>query len=159
MGASNSKKNKQVKQGGNPTKEARTAEDPNSIMRMHPVWKFASCDTEPSCRWSFHKERLQDDIWDIILPKLLLYESMTWGEIYIQGKKHNHSNSVSEMNRVAQDRLAELEIEADALQSLKCGGNKRIYGFMDEAIFNIVWYDDDHGDNATCVFRSFKKHT
>lgn len=156
MGAS---KKKKVKPGRVPTANARSVENPDKVLQMHPIWRFSTCDTDFSCKWSFHKGRLQDEIWDVILPKLLAYEKMTWGDIFIQGKKHNHSNSVSEMNKAAQDRLAELEIEADALQSLKCGGTRRIYGFLDEAVFNIVWYDDDHGDNMTCVFRSHKKHT
>lgn len=163
MGGCNSKPNKRekgkIKQGGNPSKGARTVENPDSIMQLHPVWKFAACDMDPACRWSFHKDRLQDDIWNIILPKLIAFESMTLSAIFVQNKKHNHSNSVDEMTKDARDRLAELEIEADALQSLTLGGTRRIYGFLDKAIFNIVWYDDDHGDNPTCVYRSHKKHT
>lgn len=160
MAGSNSvKKKKQVKQGGQPTKEIREGANPDSVLKMHPVWRLSSCDCSPTCRWSFHKERLQDELWDRIRPKLLEFESMTWGEIFVSAKKQNHSNEITSMNKDARDRLADLAIEADALQSLRLSGNKRLYGFMDGAIYNIIWYDDDHGDNETCVCRSHKKHT
>lgn len=38
-------------------------------------------------------------------------------------------------------------------------GKHRLYGFMRGAVFNVLWYDLDHGDNDTCVCRSRKKHT
>lgn len=55
--------------------------------------------------------------------------------------------------------MAERYIEAEALISLRMTGNHRLYGYMSGRVFNIIWYDDDHGDNDTCVCRSFKKHT
>ncbi|CUP62134.1 Uncharacterized phage-associated protein [Anaerostipes hadrus] len=32
-------------------------------------------------------------------------------------------------------------------------------GYMVEKVFNILWYDDNHGDNNRCVCRSYLKHT
>lgn len=63
------------------------------------------------------------------------------------------------MNKVAQDRLFEKRIEAESLISLRLTGTHRLYGYMTGRVFNILWYDDDHGDNAECVCRSRLKHT
>lgn len=38
-------------------------------------------------------------------------------------------------------------------------GISKIYGYMTGRVFNVLWYDDDHGDNSTCVCRSHLKHT
>lgn len=43
--------------------------------------------------------------------------------------------------------------------SLRITENHRLYGYMSGRVFNILWYDDDHGDNNNCVCRSHLKHT
>lgn len=60
--------------------------------------------------------------------------------------------------RSAQDRLASKYIEAEALISLRLTGNHRLYGYMTGRVFNVLWYDDNHGDNNDCVCRSYLKH-
>lgn len=149
----------QIKQGGIPTKEIRTGGDPNSILGLHPSWSIASWDKDQKQAWSFYKERLIDDIWDIIFPKLQEFESMTWGEIFIKAKKQNHSNELDTLNKCAKDRLKQLHIEAESIRSLRLGGTLRIYGYLVGPVYNILWYDDNHGDNDTCVCRSTLKHT
>ena len=148
-----------IRQGGNPSSGIKQGGDPDSIMREHPSWRLASCDTEPSVRWSFHENRLSHEFWITILPKLQDFESMTWSEIFIAAKKQNHGADTAELNKSARDRLAALHIEEEALHSLRLGGQLRIYGFLTGSVYNILWYDDDHGDNSTCVYRSRKKHT
>jgi hypothetical protein len=86
-------------------------------------------------------------------------ESQTWNEILVKDKKQNHAIDVDDLNKAAQDRLAELYIEAESLISLRVTGNHRLYGYMMGNVFNILWYDDEHGDNKTCVCRSYLKHT
>lgn len=98
-------------------------------------------------------------IWDEILPRIKALESQTWNEILVRDKKLNHSINVEELSKIAQDRLANRFIEAESLISLRVTGNHRIYGYMTGRVFNILWYDDDHGDNKTCVCRSHLKHT
>lgn len=74
-------------------------------------------------------------------------------------QKQNHSINVGELSKAASDRLMELYIEAESLISLRLNGTHRIYGYMNGAVFNILWVDLEHGDNAACVCRSYKKHT
>ena len=142
-----------------PNPRITNREDPDSIMHQYPSWGFLYCDTGDDSNWSFVQSRLESEFWSHIFPKLQAYEQMTWADIMINSKKQNHSNQVSDMNKVARDRLIELEIEAESLFSLHINGKCRLYGYLDGSIYRIVWYDNDHGDNETCVFRSRLKHT
>lgn len=73
-------------------------------------------------------------------------------------KKNNHSIDVNLLNKVARDRLVELHIEAEAIVSMRLSATHRLYGYMTDKVFNILWFDDKHGDNSQCVCRSEKKH-
>lgn len=56
--------------------------------------------------------------WTEILPRLKSLESQTWSEILVRDKKKNHFLDLSELNKVAQDRLDSKYIEAESLISL-----------------------------------------
>lgn len=150
-----SKRKGEIKQGGHPTGGIHTGANPDSIMECHPSWKFVSCDQDGA--WAFSQARLTETFWTNILPKLREFESMKWSQITIEAKKQHHSIDVDFLNKVARDRLDQLKIEAESLLSLRLGGTLRLYGFMVGSAYNILWYDDDHGDNTTCVCRSKKK--
>lgn len=107
----------------------------------------------------FCKDRLADDFWDTIFPKLQDFERMTLADIFIDGKKQNHGIDVASLSPLAKKRLDELHIEAESLHSLRLGGKLRLYGILNGAVFSVIWYDDDHGDNSTCVCRSHMRHT
>lgn len=148
------KKVKQIKepkgnyigQGGNP----------DQYYSRHPAWNFSSCDKE---NWSIYSEEIREVFWREILPHLQSWERQTWQEIFLDAKKSNHSIEVKKLNKIASDRLEQLYIEAEALLSLRLTGTHRIYGYMNGAVFNILWIDLMHGDNEQCVCRSHKKHT
>ncbi len=148
---------KRVKQKENP-KGQRVVQkvSPDDFYDMTPTWNFSSIDTE---MWPFTKQHIGDAFWDEILPHLIGLESQTWKEILINSKKQNHSIKVEELNKKAQARLENRYIEAEALISLRISGTHRIYGYNNGRVFNLLWYDDGHGDNDSCVCRSKKKHT
>ena len=167
--ADSKRKRKQVKreQNPNPIPKAQWTPsptisrrvDPDNIMSLRPVWKFTDCDIGADCGWSFYKERLSEKFWDVIFPKLREFETMTWGDILIKSKKQNHSIAPDKLNKIARERLASLQIEAEDIYSLRLGGKLRLYGLLIGSVYHILWYDDDHGDNETCVCRSQKKRT
>ena len=152
--AESKKKVKQIKepegnrigQGGNPDR----------YYSEHPSWNFSSCDKK---YWELNCEGVHKIFWDEILPRLQEWETQTWNEILIGAKKQNHSIDVKALSKRASDRLIELHIEAEALLSLRLNGTHRIYGYMNRAVFHILWVDLEHGDNQNCVCRSHKKHT
>ncbi|MBR5565615.1 MAG: hypothetical protein IKW08_05545 [Roseburia sp.] len=152
-----SKKNKQIKQKEIPKgKCIAQGGNPEQYYIENPAWSFASADPD---KWSFTQEHIGELVWTEIFPRLRALESQTWGEILVKDKKQNHSINVEDLNKIAQDRLATKYIEAESLISLRITGNHRLYGYMTGRVFNILWYDDDHGDNKTCVCRSYLKHT
>lgn len=146
-----------IRQGGVPSKGIRVGGNPDSIMSDSPSWAFAFCDMEST--WGFCRERLEAEFWEIIFPKLREFETMSWSDIFIKANKQNHSIDLNCLNKVARDRLGELHVEAEALYSLRLRGNIRLYGFMVGTVYNILWYDKEHGDNDSCVCRSKLKHT
>lgn len=150
-------KKKQIKQTKSPSqKYIGQTTDPQAYYQQKPAWGFASVDYE---MWSFTQEHIKDDIWIEILPTLQAFETQTWKEILVANKKNNHSLDPDTLNKTARDRLANRHIEAQSLISLRLSGKRRLYGYITDRTFNILWYDDDHGDNNTCVCRSKLKHT
>ena len=147
MAAYKKAKNKKIPGG----KSVVQSEDPDRFYREKPAWCFCSADQK---MWDFSMEVF----WNEILPKLKFLESQTWGEIFLTAKKQNHSIAVDRLNKVAQDRLAELYVESDSIQSIRITGAHRLYGFTTGRVFNILWFDDNHGNNDTCVCRSRLKH-
>lgn len=131
-------------------------ENPERYYLENPSWNFGNSDME---MWAFTEEHIGKRIWEEILPRLKNLETQTWNEILVINKKQNHAIEVGTLNKDAQNRLAEKYIEAESLISLRLTGNHRIYGYMIGSVYNVLWYDDLHGDNKNCVCRSYKKHT
>lgn len=152
-----SKRKKEIKQKETPKgKFIAQGGNPGRYYSENPAWSFANSDQE---MWAFSEDHMGSLFWTEILPRLKSLESQTWSEILVRDKKQNHSLDLSELNKVAQDRLASKYIEAESLISLRVTGSHRLYGYMTGRVFNVLWYDDDHGDNSTCVCRSRLKHT
>ena len=152
-----SKKDKKVKQKETPKgKTIAQGGNPSQFYSKHPSWTFSNADQE---MWPFSKEHVGDLIWSEILPRLKAFETQTWNEILLIDKKQNHSINVNNLNKAAQDRLANKYIEAESIISLRLTGNHRLYGYISGSVFNVLWYDDDHGYNNKCVCRSYLKHT
>ena len=148
---------KEIKQKAQPRgKEIKQGGNPEYYYHQKPVWAFLNSD---ECNWAFTEARIKDRIWTVIFPKLKEWESQTWNEILVKSNKQNHSIDVTSLNTAAQKRLEEMKIEAESLVSLRLSGKVRLYGYMTGHVFNILWFDDTHGDNSTCVCRSKKKHT
>ena len=131
-------------------------EKPSQYYSQNPAWTFANSDQD---MWAFSKEHVGEVIWTEIIPRLRALETQTWSEILVRDKKQNHSLDLNDLNRVDQDRLITRYIEAESLISLRVTGTHRLYGYMTGRVFNILWYDDEHGDNSKCVCRSHLKHT
>lgn len=92
-------------------------------------------------------------MFEEIIPKLISFEGRQWSEI-LQDKKHNHWISCSKLIKEAQDRLDELHLQYDELFSLRLTGRLRLFGYIENGIFYIIWHDPDHE-----ICPSVKKHT
>lgn len=151
---SHSNKHKEIRLGASIPEGKRIVhnQNPDSILQYHPSWAFNKVDFEG--KWGFSNE----DFWSIILPQMRQFESQTWAEIS-SAKKQNHTISIEELNKCARDRLEKLNIFEDEIFSLRFDGTTRLYGLRETNTFVILWYDNKHGDNDTCVCRSHKKGT
>lgn len=148
---------KTVKRRADPTEKCvRQNIWAEEFYKEKPAWNFKSCDQK---EWAFDSKNVGDSFWSEVLPTLQSLETMTWNDILVIAKKQNHSVDVSSLNPCAQRRVDALMLEAEALISLRLTGKHRLYGYMVGNVFNILWYDTDHGDNPTCVCRSRLKHT
>ncbi len=99
--------------------------------------------------------------WRELLTRLKHFEVKTWGTILVAEGEYNHELEAPDLNQVARDRIVELHLtdKAETIISLRITGKHRLYGYRVGSVFNILWYDLNHGDNDKCVCRSRKKHT
>ena len=152
-----SKKAKQIKQREKPSEKGIVQiKEPQQFYSQAPAWSFVNIDKE---MWAFSQEHIGDSFWTKILPRLTSWETQKWSDILVTANKQNHSLNLKDLNKVAQDRLISMYIEAESLISLRITGTHRLYGYMVGRVFTILWYDDNHGDNEKCVCRSHLKHT
>lgn len=157
MAASKKKRAKIVKQVEQPKgRQINSSDLPESYYSKHPSWNFHARDKE---MWVLDEAHAGPAFWKEIFPHLIGWESRKWSEILIGNRKHDHSIDLSKLNKIAVDRLDELELELGSIVSLTLTGTHRLYGYIVDAVFYVLWYDDNHGDNSTCVCRSHKKHT
>ncbi len=82
---------------------------------------------------------------NFIRQKLANFETMTWGEILINAKKHHHTVATADLCAQARKRLTELKLDdVDGLVSLKLSGTNRIWGMFSAGVLTLLWWDPDH---------------
>jgi hypothetical protein len=80
-----------------------------------------------------------------VREKLGHFESMTWNEILVKGKKRNHSVSTSRLCAQAQKRLRDSgQADLDELVSLRLSGPERIWGILRQGVLAVLWWDPNH---------------
>ena len=103
-----------------------------------PVWKFFYLD------WNF-PAKVQPQRWAKVVERLKALESQTW-EV-IGRDKHNHEwPSTSEWAEDARRRWKLLGVPEDIniIYQLHLDNMGRIYGFLIDFTFYLVWLDDEH---------------
>ena len=144
------KKDKRVKciESVNSSKTPKLVENPQSYLRKSPVWSFKIVDNGYT-KWGL---KHVEDINETIVEKLKSYEGMTWDEILkaTGGKKtgngnNSHYESISSLITEAQKRWSDLKLdEYDQVFSLRLTGAQRLYGLLQDGIFEIIWFDPIH---------------
>lgn len=120
-----------------------------SPLDRYPAWHLDLIDLEGPWGW----QNITKEIFlTQILPKIKNFEGMFWKEIL---NKQNHEVQVEQICREAQKRLKHIDCDdIENLVSLRLGSTQRIWGFREDNIFKILWWDPDHQ-----VYPSKKKHT
>ncbi len=124
-------------------KSTISKENPNDYLKMKPVWAFSRVKNIDA--WTIYCE----DFYKTVIPKLKDFEGMTWNDIKSQthdrnNKSNNHYLSIEDLTVEAQGMVDEQKDNVDGLFSLRINNLKRLVGILEENIFYILWYDQEH---------------
>ncbi|MEO5950565.1 MAG: hypothetical protein ABIQ04_03910 [Candidatus Saccharimonadales bacterium] len=133
---------------------------------MSPSWRFSRADTEHkdwSVLDSFNDvvedpndasgtailHQFSKSIDHVLLDALKARESTTWGALATaSGGRTRGTNShhipMHELIKSAQDRATQLGIVEDELFSLRLDGTHRVFGVLEDSVFNVIWFDRKH---------------
>jgi hypothetical protein len=130
------------------TKQPRKEARPTSLDKC-PAWHLDLIDLKGPWGW---ENVGKEFFFTEIIPKIKNFEKMFWKEIL---NKQNHEVQVAQICKEAQKRLKHIDCDdIENLVSLRLSGTQRIWGFREDNIFKILWWDPDHQ-----VYPSKKKHT
>jgi hypothetical protein len=120
------------------SKVPKIKQNPESYFNKSPSWCFSKSDNDYE-KWSI----LQADFFNDILPKLVSFEQRKWSDI-ISDKKHNHWIKCEDFSKEAQNRINAIPQSFDSLFSLRLTSTFRLFGFIEEGIYYIIWVDKNH---------------
>jgi len=112
------------------------------------IWTFDWIDR--SGKYAFDLGR-SDFNSQIILDKLINYESMTWAEIMKQthdkGKSKHHFLNPMGLSKEAKERLSFCGLDdefSENIFSFALTNKLRVIGIREYNIFHVLWYDPNH---------------
>jgi hypothetical protein len=112
-----------------------------AVLDRKLVWRFNQIDREGT--WS--PANITPPEIANLFDKMASFESMTLGEIFAPGSEHGKSYEVAGMPAHSQKRLQDLERDDETeIVRLRCGGAPRLYGFLREHVFHVLWWDPRH---------------
>lgn len=77
--------------------------------------------------------------------RLSSFETMTWNEIFLLGKKQNHSIPVPELGCPrARKWMRENLPDQPELWTIRIGGAERIWGIFSEGAYQVIFWDPKH---------------
>lgn len=114
---------------------------PKSSNDENPSWRFTKLELVDPFGWhAINTEQLH-----YVREKLQHFESMTWNQILVVGKKFNHSVKTRSLAKKAKDRLRDLHLDdVEELVSLRLAGEQRIWGIRQGSALLLLWWDPDH---------------
>jgi hypothetical protein len=125
-------------QSPDPQKAPSTEVDPNAFYHLKPAWRISRLEFCDPYGW----HEIDRDTLNRIRERLGSLEAMTWQEII--GNK-NHPIRTVQLCKAAQDRLTDLHLDdVDRMTSLRLTGKGRIWGFVNQGIMTLLWWDPDH---------------
>ncbi len=108
---------------------------------MNPAWRLSLLELVDPFGW----HRLSGQDLKDIRSRLVSFESMTWSEILIRDKKHNHFVRRDQICADAERRLKDIkQDDVDEIVSLKVMARERVWGIMDGGVLKILWWDPQH---------------
>jgi hypothetical protein len=130
---------------------------PLDFRSQYFVYRLKNIDYKGRWGWSRLKP---NDKWHEVVKKLDDYQTQKWGGVLLAsgGKSsgtNNHVLSTANLNDCAQKRLIEIERDdVTDIYSIRLSATERVYGTREQNFFDMLWFDDDHGENNNCVCRT-----
>ena len=127
---------------------------PEDRLKRTLVFRFDCVDLGEDCPWSL--ARVDSDDQMDLLSHMGQYESMTVGELR-SGRFRDftsYDNFAACPNKEAVARLVERYDAPDSIARFRLSGTKRLYGFLVDNEFHLLWWDPNHE-----VWPSEKRHT
>jgi hypothetical protein len=135
----------------NPQKQPKIAVNPQDYYSQNPAWRISRMELASPYGW----HGIDAGKLHAIHTKLSNFESMTWKEILLDGKKQHHTVAIKNFSKTARDRLIELNLDdLDELTSLRLSATERVWGVITQGIMELLWWDPHHE-----VYPSQKKNT
>lgn len=153
-------KDKRVKYAKIPSekREIKHSQSPEKFYDKAPIWSFKKIDQTHE-KWGLD---IHANAWKEIIKKLIDFERQETWSVILQAPNNkrrsntkNHAISIDSMIKEAQKRIIDLQLdEFDSFYSLHLTGTERLWGYIQEGIFYVIWYDQNHE-----ICPSKKKHT
>lgn len=112
-------------------------------------WCHRKSDTAETWSWGESRAWMADEWANDILPSMNEFTQMTWGYIDTfgsgSGHKMHHNQPLDAISAEAQARWMQLDLEQfDSLFRFRLGNTRRVWGFILQAHFFMVWYERHH---------------
>ncbi len=112
-----------------------------------PVFSFALIDRDYDGSWGWHLLTESESIR--ILNFFLEVATLTWNEVRsltASGRKRHHYQDVQSLCNDARARIASKKFDdiSDRMFRFRLDGANRLWGFEEQGIFYVVWWDPDH---------------
>jgi hypothetical protein len=120
-------------------------------------WSAKNIDLESQGDWDW--ELKPSELRDLLCA-IEDYSASTWTELILQqGGNRHHSQQTESLSKGAKDRLQQLfsGINSEYPEEIfrfRISGEIRLWGFRENGIFKILWYDRNHK-----VYPVQKRHT
>ena len=106
-----------------------------------PAWQISKLEMCDPFGW----HNLDRDKLESIRTKLSHFESMTISEIFVKGRKQNHSIAIDQLEAPARHRLEELKLpDLEELHRLRLSGKERVWGILTQNVIQLLWWDPEH---------------
>lgn len=128
--------------------QPRLGANPESIFGRPVRWTCEDPDLEGAWSWGIERKWTEED-WTVrILPRLVEWSRLTWGEIdgfsSDTGHKMHHNMDCGDICDEAIHRLIEIEKLDDTIFRFRLGNLQRLWGFRIVDEFQVLWYDPTH---------------
>lgn len=130
-----------VKSLPHPSKTPAVFSNPERFWDQRPSWRISILEMHDVYGWHAVDRATIDRVY----ARLKNFETMTWREILIKGIKQSHFIPTWQLCPTAKARLNTLQLDDyEKIVSLHVTGLERIFGFLDNAVLQLLWWDPEH---------------